>query len=199
MPRLSPATERALQQLKAYQAEVTSDFALGVMSEGPVTCHKNCNHCCHYPLYITPLEGMMIYRWMTENRRWSRALRERLVATDEQTWRLSVEIWLLSNIPCPLLGGDGLCQGYTCRPTVCRTVYSRGEADLCHPHRFLRAPLVSRRDVMERWSRIEQGVLKQPLTALPLSTAVLLGERICKGDVDLRDCNPMSVGGLRKW
>jgi hypothetical protein len=52
---------------------------------------------------------------------------------------------------------------------------------------------------MEKWSRIEQGVLKQPLTAIPLSTAVLLGERICKGDVDLRDCNPLSVGGLRKW
>jgi hypothetical protein len=52
---------------------------------------------------------------------------------------------------------------------------------------------------MEKWSRLEQGVFKQPLMALPFSTSVLLGERICKGDVDLRDCTPFNVGTLRKW
>lgn len=199
MLQLPPNIERALQQLRAHQADVTSDFTRGVLAEGFITCHKGCNHCCYYPLYITLLEGMAIYRWMAENRRWSHALRERFKAAEEQTWQLSIEVWLLSAVACPLLGEDKLCQGYTCRPVVCRTVYSRGDADLCHPHRFLQAPLLSRKDVMEKWVQIEQKLLRLPLILLPLSTAVLLGERICKGEVDLQDCHPFNVGNLRQW
>lgn len=200
--QLPSVIEQALRQLRATQVRLASEFERKVLAEGNPACRKGCNHCCHYPLYVTLLEGMLTYRWLSDNRRWTHKLQEGFKGVEARTWQLSMEIWMLSSTACPLLGEDGLCQSYKCRPLFCRTTYSRGDSHNCHPHRFHQAPLVPRQEVMDTLVEIEGALLKRIRTGriiLPFATAVLLGERICKGDVDLRQCNPFTMEGLRKW
>jgi Fe-S-cluster containining protein len=141
----------------------------------------------------------MVYSWLAENRKWNTATQAKFKQADKQTWRLSLEVWLLSSTPCPLLGEDGLCSAYEARPMVCRTMYSRGEAHYCHPHRLREGMLLPRTSVMLAWSEIEKKLVRASQALLPFATAVLLGGRVVREEIGFQDCTILNLEALRKW
>jgi len=182
------AMTQAVRQLRAERSKVTVDFRLKVLKEGRVSCKKGCNHCCHYPLYISLLEGLLIYQGLHEEGLWTTRLRTKFQEAARATWGQSVAVWMLSNRPCPLLGDDGLCRSYDNRPTHCRATFSRGNPRDCHPHRFNESTLVSRAEVLEMMAS-EKRLMKRFGSAqayFPMACAVLLGEKI-DGGLDLQD------------
>jgi hypothetical protein len=104
------------------------------------------------------------------------------------TLNLSPAVWLLSKIPCPLLQ-DSQCVAYKARPFLCRTNYSTGDPDLCHPARLsVATPMPDRQEDLVDFYSVELAAHKgqgAPYWRLPLSLAVLLGSRIGEGQVNL--------------
>jgi Fe-S-cluster containining protein len=90
-------------------------------------------------------------------------------------------------IACPLLKND-LCIAYEGRPFVCRTTYSSGVPDQCHPHRFNAANMVPRSKELHKFQDLEKtivGKFKLKSGVVPLALALLLGERISKNELEL--------------
>jgi len=149
-----------------------------------VTCQKGCNHCCHYPVLVSILEGVSLFRWIADQGLWRKDLKDKLQEAHRKVWGLSPSVWMLSMTPCPLLTKEGLCGAYEARPFVCRTTLSIGDPHYCHPHRFAEgAGIVSRNAVDVELQEVENRLLKSAkltLLRVPLSTAVLMGEKLCK-------------------
>ena len=184
-----------LAEAKAEQLEKESKFRLKVQNlqaenGKPVTCTKGCAHCCHYPVHISLLEGIQLYSWLRERSLWTQALRKRFEEVSTKTWNLPLEVWFLSMIPCPLLK-DNLCLAYAGRPLVCRLTKSTGDPHYCHPHRMGESTdFVDRRDEMDAHTKSHMAKLKhfqQRSGLLPLATAVLYGEKICKGELEIEE------------
>jgi Fe-S-cluster containining protein len=174
---------QAVRQLRAARAKITVDFRLKVLKEGRVSCRKGCSNCCHYPVYVSLLEGILIYQGLHDDRLWTNKLKAKFQEAARNTWGQSIAVWMLSNRPCPLLGDDGLCRSYDNRPVHCRVTFSRGSPHDCHPHRFQANTLVPRPETSEV-SVVERRLLKQlgaSNVLLPLAAAVLLGERVSDG------------------
>jgi Fe-S-cluster containining protein len=192
-----------LRQLRATQERIALEFKQKVLADGRVSCHQNCTHCCHYPLYVTILEGILVYQWLADHRLWVRSIQDKLKEAAARTAGLSLNIWLLSNTPCPLLDDDGLCRVYKGRPLYCRTAYSRGEPHFCHPHRFLDAEfLIDRKEPTEALIETETSILKRlrlRRVLMPFAVAVLYGERVARGDFDLRDANIFVLEKHKPW
>jgi Fe-S-cluster containining protein len=153
-----------------------------------VTCQKACNHCCHYPVLVSVLEGVSLFRWLADQNLWRKDLKERVQEAHRRVWGLSPGVWMLSLIPCVLLTAEGLCGAYAARPFICRTTVSIGDPHYCHPHRFTEgAAIVSRRGIVEQLQEIENRLLKSArltVIRLPIPTAILMGERLCKEGVE---------------
>lgn len=179
------------------------EFQQGVISDGLVSCQRGCSNCCHYPLFVSILEGTLTYQWLADRRLWVQGLRQRFQEAARQTWRLSIQTWMLSNAPCPLLGEDDLCQAYEGRPLYCRTAYSRGASHFCHPHRFLQADSLVARDVPTRaMAEAETALLKKlrlKRVLLPFAASVLYGECLCKGVFDLREADGPTLEAHQPW
>lgn len=191
--------ERCVQDSKAVRAELENTFERDLrVRRDTLTCSKGCHHCCYNPFLVSILEGISIYRWLAENRMWSTTLKAKFEAHHDAVLALSPEVWLLSQIPCPLLDGDkGICKAYEGRPFACRVTASTGDPYYCHPHRLVRADgIVPRLDVLSRLASKDAAILQRLRTVhalMPFSTAVLYGERITKGDMSIEDY-PRQVG-----
>jgi Fe-S-cluster containining protein len=140
------------------------------------------------------LEGISLYHWLVQHHLWSPKLRTKLLEVKEQTMFLSPEVWLLSMIPCPLLTDKNQCSAYEARPFMCRTIFSKGDPHYCHPHRLganLAGILDRTESVAALWKAEGKTLKRHQLrqVAIPLAAALLLAERVSKGDIELEETN----------
>jgi Fe-S-cluster containining protein len=192
MKKLPLLVERSVRESRIARSRFASDFEHEQRrSTAPPTCLKGCNHCCYYPVLLTVLEGIDLFRWLAKEHLWSHDLKQAFLENTKKTWGQSIEVWTLTMIPCPLLK-DGLCTAYKKRPFVCRITLSKGDPHYCHPHRIndVDTQLVSRKEWLERLERVDTELLRRHKLAhvyIPLSTAVLYGEKVSKESVELAD------------
>lgn len=187
LPVLTEVAVREAEVLRRQRAlEFEQHTRMKVAEFGRIACQKGCHNCCYYPVAISPLEGISIYRWLHADGLWKRAFKAKLEAAHAQVWGLSASVWLLGLIPCVLLLEDGTCGAYEVRPFACRTTFSVGPAEDCHPHRFGEfTGIIPRADIAATLEADENQLLKSakiPAMRLPLATAILLGERLCTED-----------------
>jgi len=188
--QLPLATTRALGELRSLQHIATQQLKRDTYL---TTCSKGCSYCCYYPVALTPLEGLLLFRWLEGRIPWTTQLRAKLEEHHQKVWKQSLEVWLLSQIPCPFLVNPNptdqvahsVCSIYSGRPFMCRTTVSRKDPELCHPHLFYGSrsdsiPL-QKRDMMIHLKKLSKEA-RVPLASLPLSTAVLLGSRMFDDD-----------------
>ena len=187
LPVVAQAQINRLERAKKFDAELQIELN---EVKTRTTCSKGCSHCCYHPRLISILEGISLYRSLYKHHLWSSVLKKQLEDHQTKTWNLAPEVWLLSTIGCPLLQ-DGMCVAYEARPLSCRICYSTGDPYLCHPLRLTEGSgIVNRAAAMEEHMEAEQRLLRRfklRNIPLPISSAVLLGERIDKGDIRLED------------
>jgi len=185
-----------VSELRLASEELASSYELQIQSKlsdtgDSISCRKGCSNCCSHPLLLTILEGLHIYQWLAEHRLWSGALKKSLTEHSDKTLGLSLEIWLMSRIPCPLLTDKGLCQAYPARPFSCKVTYSVGDPAECEPHAVSSSvSLIPKRAILDAIASTEAALLHRhnlPHVRVPLSTALLYGERIVKEELDLED------------
>lgn len=203
--RLPITVERSVREAESNRRLLADEFesktrAMLVDVNQGITCQKRCNHCCRYPVLVSLLEGVTLFRWLAEHGLWLRTLKERLEKHHRATWGLSPSVWMLSQIPCPLLDQD-LCTAYEIRPFVCRTLLSTLDSHYCHPHRFIegKAGIIDRRGIESRFQEMENRLLKASKMVLlraPVSTAILCGEKLCKEGLAVED---VSEGLFEDW
>lgn len=184
--------ERALAGVQAIRVEIAGSFESALTdfsTEGGmgISCHKGCSHCCYHPFTISVLEGVILYRWLASHGRWTPSLREACQQHSKQVWGLTPEIWLFSMIPCPLLS-EGNCIAYDSRPFRCRSTTSIDDPNGCHPHNLGGSGgVLPYTDFVDAFNKQEamlmRGIGLRRLV-IPLSTAVLFGERFVNGDLD---------------
>lgn len=199
MPRrkLPLLTERSLAEVKADRIEIAAEVDAKLPM---VTCKAGCAACCKYPVYISILEGMLLYRHLTERGHWTPAFRQKLSAHDKQTYDLASEVWVLLEIPCPLLDKVNRCIGYAARPFSCRTLYAHTPAAFCEPPKMLSAKYVPREELMDKFRKVEAEILgrhKLGLIGLSISKAILLAEKIMTGEVDLEQFVRLALDNVR--
>lgn len=191
--RLPVMSERSVREAETTRTRLARDFDRRVRLGDPpttVTCQRGCHHCCYHPVLISVLEGISIFRWLAEHGHWTHALKRELEGHHRTVVGLDYAIWMLSLIPCPFLK-EGECDIYEGRPFFCRTTYSTGDPYYCHPHRFGDASgIVSKIEVLAALNQAEESLLQRHQMGaikLPLSSALLLGESVSKGDVELEE------------
>ena len=130
---------------------------------------------------------MLLYRHLTDRGYWTPSFRKKLEIHADKTWDLAAEIWLLLDMPCPLLD-KGKCLAYEARPFTCRTTYSFGDPYNCVPKRLTSGRFADKDDITARFRKVETEILAQhklSLLGMPISKAILLGEKVLTGDADL--------------
>jgi Fe-S-cluster containining protein len=191
--RLPLVAARSLAEAQSARQELATTYQQQLFPKlaeenEAVSCTQKCSNCCYHPVYATLLEGCTIYSWLSEHALWSTELKQALLDTQDRVKGLAVEVWMLSLIPCPLLKDD-LCSAYEVRPFACQVTYSIGDPNECHPHR-LGPGMLPRKDLYEALAVVEARILKRHHLRhfrIPLAAAVLWGEKIVKGEVELDD------------
>jgi len=174
--------EKGLADTKALQVQTAFEYEQKLRQEGVVfACVNGCTYCCHHPFLISTIEGLLIYRWLSTHGYWTPSLRRCLKINQDKTSGLSFEVWILSNISCPLLGGLNECIAYEIRPLHCRVTYSTRDPLMCHPHELGNGTgLVPSSEVIIGYNVKLQAILKRlkmSPSLVPLSEALLLGEK----------------------
>lgn len=133
----------------------------------------------------------MIYQHLVNHGRWTGTLRKKIQETAQATKGLASDVWLLAEIPCPLLNDKKECIAYQARPLVCRTRWSFLNATSCAPHQVQHdKPLLPQTDVLSLYHALEEQALKghgTRLVPVALSLAILLGEKLYNGELDIED------------
>ena len=194
--KLPLLTERSLDQVKANRIELSTEFKSSITNR--ISCSKGCSACCSYPVYISILEGMLLFRYLTEHGHWTPSFRKKLEAHADKTWDLAAEIWLLLDMPCPLLD-KGKCLAYEERPFTCRALYQLNDPYNCVPKRIASGRFADKEDITARFREVETQILAQhklSLLGMPISKAILLGEKILAGDADLEHFLDIAVESL---
>lgn len=188
--RLPLAIEKGLAAARLAKSRLTDGFVQDVGVEN-VTCHKRCTHCCHYPVTISLWEGISLYRALQREGLWRATLKASLERHAGLTFGTAPEIWLMSEIPCPLLA-DGLCIIYSNRPFRCRATLSTQDPDLCRPAYFGPATFADSSQVTSEFEAVEQRSARasrddaRGLDAhVPLSVAVLVAHQLIEGIIEL--------------
>ena len=189
--RLPVLVERHLGDTRAAQTQAAHTFDESLHRDAEtVSCRKGCAHCCHHPFLITISEAILLYRHLAEQGDWTPAIRQRLERTRDQVLSLSVEVWLLSHIPCPLLEHN-VCAAYAGRPLHCRLTYSLGDPADCHPHRLNANTLLvdSTKEIVAFNREVQEGLRKRrgAIVLMPLSEALLLAEQVESGTLAFED------------
>jgi len=186
--QLPIAVEVSIDRFRAQSQILASELETEVRPLA--SCLKGCHNCCYHPVLVTILEGLHIYGWLVEQHLWTTELRNRLSEHSDHTFGLSLPVWLMSRIACPLLDG-GLCSIYPARPFACKITFSTGDPEDCDPHRLAGNPnMTPKREALEALGLTESSLLRQhslPHVRLPLSTALLYGERIVKDQISIED------------
>lgn len=192
--RLPLVTNRVLADAKALQSHVGTEFERRLSKQhgaSEISCKKGCANCCRHPFLITVIEGILLYRHLMATGQWTATLRQRVIEAKEFTTGLDYEVWLMSNIPCPLLTSEQECSAYAARPLHCRVTYSSGDPELCSPHSLgAGTPLIPNVDTLLQY-HTELRTLMRKIdcrgTLLPLAHALTLGELIETGQIQLED------------
>jgi hypothetical protein len=186
MRKLPLLVERSMAQMRAERVELATTVDAKLPK---VSCKSGCAACCSYPVYVSIIEGMTLYRHLTEKGWWSPKLRKRLEAHADKTTDLAAEVWMMLDMPCPLLE-NRKCIAYDARPFACRTLYARTPAEYCHPHRVAQASFVDRDKATASFRQAEGKILAKHrlgLVGMPVSQAILFGEKIVTGQIDLEN------------
>ena len=190
LPKL---VEQSLRESRSARSQILDQFEREqIIGKGAATCLKGCHHCCFYPVFLSILEGIELFRHLEDTGLWTSTLKRAFQKTRDLTWDRSMDVWLLSMVPCPVLDDAGLCRVYKSRPFFCRITASRGDPHYCHPHRAStkNTQFVPRTEYIEKFNTLETRLLKQhklPLERLPLAAAVLFAEQVCKEVIELVD------------
>jgi len=174
--------DQTLTRVRVAQQDFSESFSEDM---GDYTCKKGCSHCCSHPLLISFAEGAILYRSLRDNGAWGSGMVESLKTHSEVTLGLHPEVWLASEMPCPLLKAS-LCSAYSARPLQCRTKFSRGDPDMCRATTAFEAPLANNVDLVRNFNDLEHSLfraIKGKHWLMPLSTALLIGERISEGNL----------------
>lgn len=193
MKRLPLVVERVVADVYGLQVQMAQTHLHKAQFDGTVvSCRVKCDNCCHHPFLITLAEGVLLYRKLAASGKWTPTFRKRVEEHRSKTLGASFEIWLRSNLPCPLLDNHK-CSAYDFRPFHCRVTYSTGHPSLCHPHDLSAGtPLVSNTDDIVMFNRQVTAWLKRvgnAGTLMPLSAAVLLGEALEMGSLSIEDAD----------
>lgn len=185
-----------VNQFRATRIKIADQYERTAKSEGPVSCRKGCHHCCYYPVLTSILEAFVVYRGIARNRLWTSILKARFEEASDRTRGLNVEVWILSRIPCPLLDeASGTCIAYDSRPFSCRTIFARGDPHYCDPsHSGGLPPVLARKEALMEVNEAEASLMRKHRLGrivLPMSAAVLLAEKLDKGDIDFAMCGVM--------
>lgn len=91
-----------------------------------VACRSGCSHCCHLQVDVLPPEAFALAEWLRRHRTAEElaALASRVRDNARRTRSLGLEARRRINIPCALLGNDGMCTAYEVRPAQCRRFHS---------------------------------------------------------------------------
>lgn len=185
--RLPLLVEQSLAQARTMRTDLANKYDLQVKASVNVACHKGCHHCCYHPITVSLLEAVTLYRWLQENGIWN-SVRTKMQEMADQTRGLSFEVWMLSLIPCPLLQ-DGVCRAYEARPFACRVTYAVGDPHYCHPHRLSdETGILPKGPLFQILEQEETNILRRHRLGtlrLPLAQALLYGEQIARGDLEL--------------
>lgn len=194
--RLPILVERSVAEASIARTKISQEYDAALrnkLEEGglALSCTKGCNSCCHYPVMVSIFEGISLYRWLYDNQLWTTSLKKRLAEAVDRVKGLSLEVWLLSMIPCALLTPEGTCSVYQARPFACRVTYSIGDPEYCHPHRMGEdSGMLPKKVLFEVLEQEEAQLLRphhSPHFRLPLAKALLLGEQVSDGDIALED------------
>lgn len=194
--RLPLVTEQSLATLRFVRTQLASDFDRELQDAAAdgklrLSCRVGCANCCYHPVMITAIEGALLYRHIAERGRWTPSFQQRVREHATKTRDLPMAVWFLSAIPCPLLDDKTKkCTAYEGRPFACRATYAFGDPDDCHPHRIEKAGLVNRKEVTSQYHTEQTKIASKhglQMVVMPLSAALLLGEKIINGEVDLED------------
>lgn len=202
MRRLPILIERVIAETKATQSTTATAFDSAIRHHNiKVSCRKGCSNCCHHPFLITISEGILLYRWLTDNGRWNRQLKQRIEEVKDKTTGLDFNVWLMSNIACPLLNQETKeCTAYGARPLHCRVTYSTGDPDLCRPHDLGPAtPMVQNVETIVNFTKGVRDLLKKVGvfgSLMPLAYALLLAESIDTGKLPLDEADRQYLRGL---
>jgi len=180
--------ERALGQLHATRGYTVTEFEKQFRANFAVSCKPGCAHCCHYPLYITVAEGLILYRYLASKGRLTGALRKRLAEHADVTAFIDPAVWMRSAIPCPLLDDKKHCVGYEGRPQACRMTFSAGDPDKCDPQAYDPSEQGSTREIARASAAFEDKLLRahgiSPIR-IPVSRALQIAERVLSGELAL--------------
>ena len=183
--------DMAASEIHAISTRAVRDFLGNVKEHGKLTCKPGCSNCCYHPHVISVLEGITIYRQMRKASLWTTTLEKALKEHSAKIGSLSVGIWALAEISCPLLTKDNLCSIYPMRPGSCQVTVSRDTPDSCHPHN-LGESLLNRDSYFKTVTPAERSQLvdrlKKPYIRLPISTALLIAKSL--------ECEETSWGDL---
>lgn len=188
--RLSIVLEQGLGAVRLHRTRAADAFLLRTGLD-ETTCRMGCTHCCHYPVRISILEGIVLYRALQSKNLWDSNLKHALEKHSKRTFEVAPEVWLLAGIACPLLS-EGQCTAYDARPFTCRMTLSTRDPDLCRSVYFNSGTFVEHRDesvafehVLRSASKNAQSRLLQE--AVPISTAILLGRHVVECGVESED------------
>jgi Fe-S-cluster containining protein len=202
MRRLPILVERVLSDTQVMQTQTGLEFEIGLKKANVKTsCKSGCSACCHHPFLITVSEGILLYRWLVENGQWSKQVRQRAEEVRGKTTGLSFEVWLMSNIPCPLLDPTtNQCTAYAGRPLHCRVTFSTGDPAECHPHRLgVTTPMVPNVSTVVQYTKEARNFLKRVGvfgSLMPLAEALLMGEEIDTGKLTIEESDQQHTRNL---
>lgn len=184
--------EQGLASCRLAKSRLAVSFAMKVGLEN-ITCHKGCNHCCHYPVTISIWEGISLYRVLQQDGLWRSQLKTSLERHAHLTFGAAPEIWLMAAIPCPLLV-DGLCSVYYSRPFRCRVTSSTKDPDMCRSVYFGPETFENTQRETAEFSEAERRASKASRDHVrgldehvPLSVAILLGCQIVEEEIQLEE------------
>lgn len=193
--RLPLAVEESVGKTEILRSDLTSDFERQLRSEVPkhghrITCTAGCAWCCHHPVVISILEGILIYRWMVDRGKWTSGIREKLKSSANQQFGTDYHVWLKAMIPCPLLDDQNRCSVYQTRPLICRVYYAVSDPHYCHPHRISSefTKLLPRDNITDAFHVKQAETLRRhklQLINMPIGAALLMAEKVCNEDVNL--------------
>jgi Fe-S-cluster containining protein len=193
--RLPIAIEESIGKVEVLRNDLSTDYSRRIQVEVPksgfkVTCSAGCAWCCHHPVVISILEGILIYRWMVKQGQWTSRIREKLKESADQQFGTAYHIWMKALIPCPLLDDTNRCSVYSTRPLICRAYYAISDPHYCHPHRISRehTRLLPRDSVVEPFHAEQEKILRRhklQLINMPIGAALLMAEKVCSDTVDL--------------
>lgn len=182
--------EQAIGAVRAEAIQKAQSFEMQVRLQRDPTCRPGCTSCCYYPLEISVLEAVPIYKELAQAGRWTPAFVQSLKEHADKTLMLRAQIWMLTQIACPLLK-DKRCSIYEVRPFACRTTWATADPFYCNGQNFgPQTSLVPKDDLMRDFQEYEVSISKQAGLAhytMPISQAILLAERLVSGDLDFNE------------